>query len=71
MRSSRCGCGTSTSYAAASRVHRNEVRGKFIVGSLNSNENRTRGGCLVMTALAATATGKCREHLLWAAPHGG
>jgi hypothetical protein len=54
-------------------VHRNEVRvrGKFIVGSLNSNENRTRGGCLVMTALAATATGKCREHLLWAAPHGG
>jgi len=24
-----------------------------------------------MTALAATATGKCREHLLWAAPHGG
>ena len=30
-----------------------------------------RGGCLVMTALAATATGKCREHLLWAAPHGG
>ena len=47
------------------------MRGKFIVGSLNSNENRTRGGCLVMTALAATATGKCREHLLWAAPHGG
>ena len=44
---------------------------EFIVGSLNSNENRTRGGCLVMTALAATATGKCREHLLWAAPHGG
>ena len=24
-----------------------------------------------MTALAATATGKCREHLLWTAPHGG
>ena len=73
MRSSRCGCATSTSCAAASRVHRNEVRvrGKFIVGSLNSNENRTRGGCLVMTPLAATATGKCREHLLWAAPHGG
>ena len=43
VRSSRCGCATSTSCAAASRVHRNEVRvrGKFIVGSLNSNENRT------------------------------
>jgi len=24
-----------------------------------------------MTALAATATGKCRDHLLWTAPHGG
>ena len=29
------------------------------------------GGCLVMTALAAAATGKCRDHLLWTAPHGG
>ena len=24
-----------------------------------------------MTALAAAATGKCRDHLLWTAPHGG
>jgi hypothetical protein len=54
-------------------VHRNEVRvrGKFLVGSLNSNENRSVVAALVMTALAATATGTCREHLLWTAQHGG
>ncbi len=54
-------------------VHRNEVRvrGKFIVGSLKSNQNRIVVAALVLTALAATAAGKCREHLLWTAPHGG
>ena len=48
VRSSRCGCATSTSCAAASRVHRNEVRvrGKFIVGSLKLEQEPHRGGCL-------------------------
>ena len=45
---------------------------EFIVGSLKSNENRTVVvPALVMAALAATATGKFRKHLLWTAPHGG
>ena len=51
---------------------RNVYLSEFIVGSLKSNENRTVVvPALVMTALAATATGKCREHLQWTAPHGG
>jgi integrase len=48
--------------ARAREVHRRQPQ---------SNENRTVVAALVLTALAATATGKCREHLLWTAPHGG
>lgn len=49
-------------------LHRNEVR----VRGTDSSRTRTAPWCcFVMMALTATATGECRAHLLWTAPHGG
>jgi integrase len=55
-------------------LHRNavEVNGKFAVGSLKNNKNRTVAlPEFVIDALAETAQGKSRDDLLWASQAGG
>jgi integrase len=55
-------------------LHRNavEVNGKFEVGSLKSNKNRTVAlPAFVIDALAETAKGKGRDDLLWPSRSGG
>jgi integrase len=55
-------------------LHRNavEVNGKFAVGSLKSNKNRTVAlPAFVVDALAETAKGKSRDDLLWPSRAGG
>jgi integrase len=55
-------------------LHRNavEVDGKFAVGSLKNNKNRTVAlPAFVIDALAETANGKSRDELLWPSRSGG
>jgi integrase len=56
------------------RLHRNavEVNGKFAVGSLKNNKNRTVAlPAFVIDSLAETAKGKSRDDLLWPSRAGG